>query len=177
MQEVELLRSWDKSANLSWGLDTESWVRKNFLWSMHWVSWKCSPASLSLSFHFSKAHSALYHICSTIIFTSPHPQTFLLTLFPHSTFCCWESFSGVFEFGVSVAGESLRSFPPFLNCSTVCIFKQLGGRSPQICTVYLCVTLKNQIINPCSNANSLITRLVCVPTTTKTILGHLPDLL
>ena len=51
------------------------------------------------------------------------------------------------------------------------------GRSPHICTVYLCVTLKNQIINPCSNANSLITRLVCVPTTTKTILGHLPDLL
>ena len=51
------------------------------------------------------------------------------------------------------------------------------GRSPQICTVYLCVTLKNQIINPCSNANSLITRLVCVPTTAKTILGHLPDLL
>ena len=94
---------------------------------MHWgtVSWNCPPASLSLSFHFSKAHSALYHICSTIIFTSPHPQTFLLTLFPHSTFCCWESFSGVFEFGVSVAGESSHSFPPFLNCSTVCIFKQL----------------------------------------------------
>ena len=51
------------------------------------------------------------------------------------------------------------------------------GRSPQICTVYLCVTLKNQIINPCSKTNSLITRLVYVPTTTKTILGHLPDLL
>ena len=50
------------------------------------------------------------------------------------------------------------------------------GRSPQICTVYLCVTLKNKIINPCSKANSLITRLVYVPTTTKTILGHLPDL-
>ena len=51
------------------------------------------------------------------------------------------------------------------------------GRSPQICTVYLCVTLKNKIINPCSKTNSLITRLVYVPTATKTILGHLPDLL
>ena len=54
---------------------------------------------------------------------------------------------------------------------------QVWGRSPQICTVYLCVTLKNKIINPCSKANSLITRLVYVPTATKTILGHLPDLL
>ena len=65
----------------------------------------------------------------------------------------------------------------FLAIAEELQLKGLMGRSPQICTVYLCVTLKNQIINPCSNANSLITRLVCVPTTTKTILGHLPDLL
>ena len=65
----------------------------------------------------------------------------------------------------------------WISCVKITFGLSPKGRSPQICTVYLCVTLKNQIINPSSNANSLITRLVCVPTTTKTILGHLPDLL